>query len=86
MPLKEIPSIANHPQRKDPAMVDAAKVNERMERAVVESAEKLEGAAELLKLLEDKADNQAITAAELTAVRCVVESCAQALDASLQEA
>ena len=67
-------------------MVDAAKVNERMERAVVESAEKLEGAAELLKLLEDKADNQAITAAELTAVRCVVESCAQALDASLQEA
>ena len=56
-----------------------------MENAVVESAEKLEGAAELLKLLEDKADREAITAAELSAVRCVVESCAQALDASWQE-
>jgi len=65
-------------------MVDAAKVNENMERAVVESAEKLEGAAELLKLLEDKADREAITAAELAAVRCVVESCAQALDSSWQ--
>ena len=66
-------------------MVDAAKVNKDMERAVVESAEKLDGAAELLKLLEDKADIKAITAAELVAVRCIVESCAQALDASLQE-
>ena len=66
-------------------MVDAAKVNEGMERAAVESAERLEGAAELLKLLEDKADIKAITAAELAAVRCIVESCAQALDASLQE-
>ena len=66
-------------------MVDAAKVNKAMENAIVESAEKLEGAAELLKLLEDKADREAITAAELSAVRCVVESCAQALDASWQE-
>lgn len=67
-------------------MVDAAKVNEDMERAVVESAEKLEGAAELLKLLEDKADREAITAAELAAVRCAIESCAKSLDASWQEA
>ena len=67
-------------------MVDAAKVNEDMERAVVESAEKLEGAAELLKLLEDKADRETISAAELAAVRCVVESCAESLDASWQEA
>ena len=67
-------------------MADAIKVNEEMERAVVESAEKLEGAAELLKLLEDKADNKKITAAELAAIRCIVESCAQALDASWQEA
>ncbi len=66
-------------------MVDAAKVNEVMELAVVESAEKLEGASKLLKLLEDKADRQAITAAELAAVRCVVESCAQALDSTLQQ-
>ena len=67
-------------------MADAVKVNEEMERAVVESAEKLEGAAELLKLLEDKADRKSITTAELAAVRCIVESCAQALDESLQEA
>ena len=67
-------------------MVDAAKVNEAMERAVVESAEKLEGAAELLKLLEDKADREAVSAAELAAVRCVVESCAESLDDSWQEA
>ena len=66
-------------------MVDAAKVNEVMELAVVESAEKLEGASKLLKLLEDKADRQAITAAELAAVRGVVESCAQALDSTLQQ-
>lgn len=67
-------------------MGDAAKVNEAMERAVVESAERLEGAAKLLKLLEDKADREAITAAELSAVRCVVESCAKSLDDSWQGA
>ena len=67
-------------------MADAVKVNENMERAAVESAEMLEGAAELLKLLEDKADNQTISPAELTAVRCVVESCAKALNDSLLEA
>ena len=66
-------------------MVDAAKVNKDMERAVVESAEKLEGAAELIKLLEDKSDRQSITAAELTAVRCIVESCVQTLNTSLRE-
>lgn len=71
-------------QRKDPAMVDAAKVNKDMERAVVESAEKLEGAAEILKLLEDKSDRQPITAAELAAVRCIVESCSKVLDTTLQ--
>ncbi|MBQ9041304.1 MAG: hypothetical protein IJ111_00650 [Eggerthellaceae bacterium] len=66
-------------------MVDAAKVNEAMELAVVESADKLEGAASLLELLEDKADNQQITPSELAAVRCVIESCAKSLDASLQQ-
>lgn len=66
-------------------MAETANVNEEMEHAVVESAEKLEGVSELLKLLEDKADRQAITAAELAAVRCVVESCAQALDSALQQ-
>lgn len=36
---------------------------------MVQSSEKLEGAASLLEMLEDKADNQRITASELAAVR-----------------
>ena len=43
---------------------------------MVQSSEKLEGAASLLEMLEDKADNQRITASELAAVRCIVETCA----------
>ena len=66
-------------------MVDAAKYNEAMENAVIESADKLAGAASLLELLEDKADNQQITASELAAIRCVIESCAKSLDASLKQ-
>lgn len=53
---------------------------------VAHSSEKLEGAASLLTMLEDKADNQQITAAELAAVRCIVETCASDLDAVLEEA
>lgn len=50
---------------------------------VVRSSEKLEGAASLLKMLEDKADNEQIAAAELAAVRCIVETCAKDLDVVL---
>lgn len=53
---------------------------------VVHSSEKLEGAASLLKTLEDKADSEQITAAELAAVRCIVETCASDLDAILEQA
>lgn len=53
---------------------------------VVHSSEKLEGAASLLKTLEDKADSEQITAAELAAVRCIVETCASDLDAVLEQA
>ncbi len=53
---------------------------------VVHSSEKLEGAASLLKMLEDKADNQQITAAELAAVRCIVEACESDLDMALEQA
>ena len=51
----------------------------------VQSPEKLEGAASLLAMLEDKADNQKVTASELTAVRCI-EACAANLDGVLEEA
>lgn len=53
---------------------------------VVHSSEKLEGAASLLKMLEDKADNQQTTAAELAAVRCIVEACESDLDMALEQA
>ena len=53
---------------------------------MVQSSEKLEGAASLLEMLEDKADNQRITASELAAVRCIVEACAANLGGALEEA
>ena len=53
---------------------------------MVQSSEKLEGAASLLEMLEDKANNQRITASELAAVRCIVETCATNLGGVLEEA
>lgn len=53
---------------------------------VVHSSEKLEGAASLLTMLEDKADTEQITASELAAVRCIVETCASDLDTVLEQA
>lgn len=47
---------------------------------------RLEGAASLLRMLEDKADSEQITASELSAVRCIVEACASDLDAVLEQA
>lgn len=57
-----------------------------MASTVVDSAQKLEGAASLLKMLEDKAEREGVTSAEIAVVRCTVESCAAALDASWQDA
>ena len=57
-----------------------------MVNAVVQSAEKLEGAAKLISMLEDKADIEQITPAELAAVRSIVESCAANLDDAWKEA
>lgn len=57
-----------------------------MVNAVVQSAEKLEGAAKLISMLEDKADIEQITPAELAAVRSIVESCAADLDDAWKEA
>ncbi len=52
----------------------------------VQSSERLEGAASLLAMFEDRADDQRITAAELAAVRCIVEACTSDLDAVLEQA
>ena len=53
-----------------------------MANAAVQSSERLEGATSLLTMLEDKADNEQITASKLSAVRCIVETCAADLDAA----
>ena len=50
---------------------------------VVRSSERLEGAASLLKTLEDKAEGEQITPAELAAIRCIVETCASGLGTGL---
>lgn len=54
--------------------------------AVVQSTEKLEGAAKLIAMLEDKADIEKITPGELAAVRSIVETCATDLDDAWKEA
>ena len=53
---------------------------------VILPVEKLEGAAKLISMLEDKADVEQITPAELAAVRSIVETCAADLDDAWKEA
>ncbi len=48
--------------------------------AIVRSAERLEGAASILCIPEDKAGSEPVTASEMAAVRCVAESYAADLD------
>lgn len=50
--------------------------------AIVRPTERLEGASSILSMLEDKAGSEPVTASEIAAVRCVVESCAADLDAA----
>ena len=54
--------------------------------AIVRSTERLEGASSILSMLEDKAGGEPVTASEIAAVRCVVESCAADLDAAWESA
>lgn len=48
--------------------------------AIVRSTERLEGAASILAMLEEKSDEGRVTSGELAAIRTVVESCASDLD------
>ena len=61
-------------------------LTKEMVNAVVQSSERLEGAASLLAMLEDKADSEQITASELSAVRCIVDACASDLNVVLEQA
>ena len=54
--------------------------------AIVRASERLEGAASLLAMLEDKADDRQVTASELAAVRCILETCAADLDGAWERA
>ncbi|MDJ1649882.1 MULTISPECIES: hypothetical protein [Gordonibacter] len=54
--------------------------------AIVRSTERLEGAASILAMLEEKAGSESVTPSEIAAVRCVVESCASELDGAWAEA
>ena len=54
--------------------------------AIVRSTERLEGAASILAMLEEKAGSGSVTPSEIAAVRCVVESCASDLDDAWAEA
>ena len=47
--------------------------------AIVRSTERIEGAASILAMLEEKADGGRVTPSEIAAVRCVLESCAAEL-------
>ena len=54
--------------------------------AVVESAEKIGGAASLLLLLEEKVgDDGTVASSELAAIRSILESCAKDLNNAFQE-
>lgn len=56
--------------------------------AIVESTERLEGAASILALLEDKASGSesGVAASELAAVRSVIEASIEQLDAAWEDA
>lgn len=54
--------------------------------AIVRALERLEGAASILAMLEDKADSRPVTASELAAVRCIVEACAADLEGAWEGA
>lgn len=54
--------------------------------AIVRSTERLEGAAPILAMLEEKVGSGSVTPSEIASVRCVVESCASDLDAAWESA
>lgn len=43
--------------------------------------QKLDGAASLLALLEEKADDEGVSSSEIMSIRCIIECCSKELDA-----
>ena len=56
-----------------------------MANAVARSAERLDGAARFVAMLEDKTDNERIAPGGLAAVRAVAETCAGEFDDAWKE-
>ena len=53
--------------------------------AIVRSTERIEGAASILAMLEDKADGGRVTPSEIAAVRCLLDSCAAELGEAMAD-
>ena len=81
-----VSSVEPPSERKPMDGVPQTTLPEEIAAAIVQSSEKLEGAASILAMLEDKAENRRITASELSAVRCIVEKCAADLDRAWERA
>lgn len=75
-----VSSVEAPSERKPMDGIPQTTLPEEIATAIVQSSEKLEGAASILAMLEDKAGNRRITASELSAVRCIVEACASSLE------
>lgn len=75
--------------RKEPGSMATEKdflISTSAVNAVVGSAERIEGAASLLSLLEEKAgDDNVVTSSELAAIRSSLESCAKDLNDAFRE-
>ena len=83
MPLEAILPSATPPRKGAPMEgIRQTTLFEQAVDAIVRSTERLEGAASILSMLEDKAGSKPVSASEIAAVRCVVESCAADLDAA----
>lgn len=83
MPLEAILPSATPPRKGAPMEgIRQTTLSEQAVDAIVRSTERLEGAASILSMLEDKASSKPVSASEIAAVRCVVESCAADLDAA----
>ena len=69
-------------------MASKSEIPREVVTVIVQSSERLEGAASLLAMLEDKASNSdcGVTSSELAAIRSILEGTVEQLDAAWEEA
>ena len=73
--------------RKDDPMANKSELPEDVVTAIVQSSERLEGAASILAMLEENASNPelGVKASELAAVRSIIEASVKQLDEAWEE-